>query len=240
MRRHLLKILGILLLVFAAAAGTLLYQGYFRYKREIEALSLKDAVDSYASREDYVPYEELDEDFVNAVIAVEDKRFFTRKGYDFVALARALYHDLQAGEIIEGGSTITEQIAKNLYLGGYINGMEEKIAGIYLLFDLEKHYSKQELLALYVNMNYYGDSYYGIAKAAKGYYDASASDLTLAQAAMLAGLPNAPSVYQLSTGYEMAKQRQEWVLKTMQDNGWITEEERIEAIQEDMHPLNKP
>ena len=142
--------------------------------------------------------------------------------------------------VIEGGSTITEQIAKNLYLGGYINGMEEKIAGIYLLFDLEKHYSKQELLALYVNMNYYGDSYYGIAKAAEGYYDASVGDLTLAQAAMLAGLPNAPSIYQLSTGYEMAKQRQEWVLKTMQDNGWITEEERIEAMQEDMHPLNKP
>ena len=164
----------------------------------------------------------------------------TRKGYDFVALGRALYHDLLAGEIIEGGSTITEQIAKNLYLGGYINGMEEKIAGIYLLFDLEEHYSKQELLALYVNMNYYGDSYYGIAQAAKGYYDASAGDLTLAQAAMLAGLPNAPSAYQLSTGYELAKQRQEWVLKTMQDNGCITEEEKRQALQEDVHLIMKP
>ena len=92
---------------------------------------------------------------------------------------------------------------------------------------------------MYVNMNYYGDSYYGISQVAKGYYDASAGDLTLAQAAILAGLPNAPSVYQLSTGYELAKQRQEWVLKTMLDNGWISEEERIQALQEDVHPIHR-
>ncbi|MBQ6559959.1 MAG: transglycosylase domain-containing protein [Erysipelotrichaceae bacterium] len=236
MRKHLLRVFGILLLIFTVAAGTLLYQGYFRYQREIEALPVKDAVESYTLKKDYVPYEELDEDFINAVIAVEDKRFFTRKGYDFIALGRALYHDLQAGEIVEGGSTITEQISKNLYLGGYINGMEEKIAGIFLLFDLEKHYSKEELLALYVNMNYYGDSYHGISEAAKGYYDASASDLSLARAAILAGLPNAPSVYQLSDGYDKAKERQEWVLQTMCNNGYITESEVAEALQEDVRP----
>ena len=240
MRKHALRISGILLLIFVVAAGTLLYQGHRRYLREIEVLPLQEAVEAYTSREDFVPYEQLDVDFINAVIAVEDKRFFTRKGYDFIALGRALYHNFQAGEFIEGGSTITEQISKNLYLGGYVDGIEDKIAGIYLLFDLEKHFSKQDLLALYANMNYYGDSYYGISEAAEGYYDASASDLTLAQAAMLAGLPNAPSVYQLSTGFKLAKQRQEWVLKTMQDNQLISEEERKEAIEEDVHPVSKP
>ena len=108
-----------------------------------------------------------------------------------------MYHNLKAGELIEGGSTICEQIAKNLYLGGYVDGLEEKTAEIFLMKDLEKAFSKEELFALYANMNYYGDGYWGIRAACAGYYDLGPGELSVAKAAMLAGIPNAPSLYQL-------------------------------------------
>ncbi|MBR4462927.1 MAG: transglycosylase domain-containing protein [Erysipelotrichaceae bacterium] len=236
MKKKLTSVAVVLFLCLLTAIATLFWQGYVRCKRELQAKPLEAAVTAYTGDRDYVAYEDIDEDFVNAVISVEDKRFFRRNGYDFIALCRALYHNFLAKGMVEGGSTISEQIAKNLYFGGYVNGLEEKMGEIFVLFELEKTYSKEELFALYVNMNYYGDSYWGIKAAADGYYDVSCSDLTLAQAAILAGLPNAPSVYQLSTGYELAKQRQEWVLQTMCNNGYITEKEAAEALKEDVRP----
>ena len=234
MRKFIRKLFLIFLLIFVIVMTTLLSQGYVRYEREIKNKPLDQAVDEYRNKENYVEFEDIDDDFVKAVISVEDKRYFDRKGYDIIALFRALYHDFLAKDIVEGGSTISEQIAKNLYLGGYVNGMEEKMAEIYLMLDLEKHYSKQELFALYANMNYYGDGYYGIYDASMGYYHNSPSDLSLAKAAMLAGIPNAPSIYQLSSGYELAKERQEWVLYTMLNNGYISENEYDNALKEDV------
>ncbi len=239
MRKKLFLFFLVLLLALTVFLAMMFSQGYQRYKEEIEALSIEKAVESYTGREDYVPYDQIDQDFINAVISVEDKRFFERKGYDLIALCRAIYHNFLAKDFIEGGSTITEQIAKNLHLGGYINSPEEKMAGIFLMRALEQLYSKEELFALYANMNYYGDGYWGISEAARGYYDRDADDLSLAQAAMLVGIPNAPAVYQLSDGYELAKQRQEWVLQTMVNNAYISEAQMKEALREDVHPLIK-
>ena len=104
---------------------------------------------------------------------------------------------------------------------------------------LEQKYSKEELFALYANMNYYGDGYWGIGEAAGGYYESNAKDLTLGQATILAGIPNAPAIYQLSDGYELAKERQEWVLQTMVNNHYISDEEMKEALAEDVHPIIK-
>ena len=234
--KTLKRLCGILLLCLLSVIVTLFGQGYVRYKREIQAKPMEEAVAAYTSDPDYVPFAEIDEDFVNAVIAVEDKRYFTRKGYDVIALCRALYHNFLARGMVEGGSTITEQIAKNLYMEGYVTGLEEKTAEIIIMLELEKVFSKEELFALYANMNYYGDGYWGIKDAAEGYYDADCSDLSLAQAAILAGIPNAPSIYQLSTGYEGARSRQEWVLQTMCNNGFITKEEAGKALEEDVKP----
>ena len=227
-RRLFLLILVSVLLV----AGGLLKQGYDRYQKEIEHYPIERSVAYYTERADYIPFEEIDEDFVHAVISVEDKRFFERKGYDFIALFRALYANFKAKRLVEGGSTISEQIAKNLYLNGKVIGIEDKMAEIWLMFHLEKVYTKEELFALYANMNYYGDGFWGLEQAAEGYFDTSASELTLAEAAMLAGIPNAPAIYQLSTGYESAKKRQEWVLSTMVRNGYITEAEMEDASAE--------
>ena len=239
MTKKLFRIFLILCLMTGAALATLLGQGYFRYRREIEEKPVITAVEEYTKKDDYTQFAEIDEDFVNAVVAVEDKRFFTRKGYDFIALARALYHNLRAKDLVEGGSTITEQIAKNLYLDGRVVGLEDKMAEIFIMFDLERSCSKQDLFALYANMNYYGDGYWGIKDAAEGYYDKKSDDLTIAEAAMLAGIPNAPAIYQLSDGYDLAKERQEWVLGTMYRNGFITEDELESAKAEDVKPVVK-
>ena len=239
MMKKFIKILAILLLLTLTASGYLAVKGYIRFKDEIKALPLNEAVKRYTDDPDYVSFDQIDEDFVNAVVAVEDKRFFTRKGYDLIALCRALYHDVLARDLIEGGSTITEQIAKNLYMESYVSDLEEKVAEIFILLELEKDYSKEELFALYANMNYYGDGYWGIKEAAEGYYQADCSDLTLAQAAILAGIPNAPAIYQLSSGYEGAKGRQKWVMQTMYNNGYISEEEMQEALKENVRPKKK-
>ncbi len=237
MNKKLFRIFLFLLLILAVVLVTLFGQGYFRYERETSAVPLSKAVEAYTGKDDYVPFDRIDEDFVKAVISVEDKRFFERRGYDLIALCRALYHNFLAKDFIEGGSTISEQIAKNLYLGGFINGLEEKTAGIFLMMALERKYSKEELFALYANMNYYGDGYWGIGEAAKGYYGRSADDLSPGQAAILAGIPNAPAIYQLSDGYEQAKERQAWVLQTMVNNGYMTEVEAEEALSEDVRPI---
>ena len=240
MTKKLTRIIGILSLCVLTALVTLLGQGYVRYQREVRALPLEEAVDAYTDDPDYVSFEQIDEDFVHAVISVEDKRFFKRKGYDLIALCRALYHNFLAGDMIEGGSTITEQIAKNLYMDGYVSGLEEKTAEIFILYALEKNFSKEELFALYVNMNYYGDGYWGIKEAAEGYYGCQPDDLDLDKAAILAGIPNAPAIYQLSTGYKKAKERQAWVLQTMVNNRYITEEEKTEALREEVCVIKQP
>ncbi|MBR0462600.1 MAG: transglycosylase domain-containing protein [Erysipelotrichaceae bacterium] len=238
MRKALKTIVLLLILSVLVCLATVLGQGWFRFQREIENMPLSTAVAQYTDKDDYVVFEDIDDDFVKAVISVEDKRFFDRQGYDFVALIRAFYNNFRAGRVVEGGSTITEQIAKNLYLGGYVNGIEEKTAEIFIMLDLEKEYSKEDLFALYANMNYYGDGYWGIRDAAKGYYAADAGDLTLAEAAILAGIPNAPSILQLSTGYDLAKERQAWVLQTMVNNGYISEDDMETALLEDVRPVS--
>ena len=239
MTKKLLTAVSVLLLMVMACLCFLGYQGYVRYRREIADLPIKEAVKAYTDKEDYVPFDQIDEDFVNAVNAVEDKRFFTRKGYDLITLIRAVYHNVRYKDLVEGGSTISEQIAKNLYLEGYVDGLEEKAAEIFLMFDLERNYSKEELFALYANMNYYGDGYWGIGQAAKGYYGMDCKDLSLAKAAILAGIPNAPAIYQLSDGYDLAKERQVWVLQTMLNNGFISEQEMDDALIEDVKPIQK-
>ncbi len=235
-KKHLfLKIFLSLIVLFILLTGILGLHGFLLYRQEVDASSIEKSVSAYTEKEGYLPYEEIDEDFVHAVVSVEDKRFFTRKGFDFIALVRALYANIRAGKFIEGGSTITQQIAKNLFLDWQITRIEEKIAEVYLSFDLENTYSKEELFALYANMNYYGDGFWGLRDAAKGYFDHSASDLTLAEAAILAGIPNAPAIYQLSTGYELAKERQSWVLSTMVRNKYISEEEMNQAENEELN-----
>lgn len=235
------KILKILLAVLAACfmvAGWYIWGGYREYQALIAETPISTAVERYTGQDGYLEYEEIDPDFVHAVVSVEDKRFFSREGFDWIALIRALLKNFTVGKTVEGGSTISQQIAKNLYHESSGRGVKEKISEVFIMTDLEKEYAKDDLLALYANMNYYGDGYYGLRQAAEGYYRTEPYNLSLAQAAMLAGIPNAPSVYQLSSGFELAVSRQHKVLLTMEKNGYITEAQAEEAEQEDVHPVS--
>ena len=236
MKKFIKNLFLIIIIIFIAISTYIYYDASKLYKSLINEKPIEIAVNKY-NTSDYLKFEEIDEDFINAVVSVEDKRFFERKGYDFIALGRAIYNNLIFRKFVEGGSTISEQIAKNLYFERYPRGLDEKLCEIFIMLELEEKYSKEELFALYANMNYYGDGYWGIKEASRGYYDKDSNDLSLAKAAMLAGLPNAPAVYQLSSGYDLAKNRQEKVLKTMLNNNYISEEEMQEAIKEDVHPV---
>ena len=189
----------------------------------------------------YVPYEQIDQDYVNAVVAVEDQRYFTRRGFDVPALVRSILSNFRQRKAVEGGSTIPQQTAKNLYFigEGKVRDTDEKVAEIFLMYDMEEQYTKEEILALYAALNYYGDGYWGLENASQGYYGLSCSDLTVAKAAMLAGIPNAPSVYQLSSGYNLARSRQKRVLSDMQRDGYLSEAEVQEALLEDVRALSK-
>ena len=125
MRKKLFWIFPVLLMMLAVFTAIIFRQGYLRYKKEVEDLPLDEAVRFYTETDNYVPYDQIDQDFINAVISVEDKRFFDREGYDLVAWCRAMYHNFKAKGFVEGGSTITEQIAKkgfrfaHFHKGGY-------------------------------------------------------------------------------------------------------------------------
>ncbi len=233
--RRLLSFLIFLSMVLALA-GTIFFMhvGRMRSRDAIASRPVKEAAEVYLDCDSCLAFEEVDPDLVHAVTSIEDKRFFERTGFDWVALIRAVINNFKAGRMVEGGSTITQQIAKNLYFADVPRGFDEKLAEVFLMAELETIFTKKQLFAVYVNMNYYGDGYWGLKQAAAGYYQKDAGDLTPAEAAMLAGIPNAPALYQLSTGHDRALTRQRRILQAMRKNKYITEEEYQAALLEDV------
>ena len=236
--RYLRYIVIAVLAVFCVFALVMVDRGRKLASSVMEETPISAAVEPYFSMSTWTDYEDLDPKFVEAVVSVEDQRYFKRYGFDWPALIRAVFNNMMARSFVEGGSTISQQIAKNLYFQSAPRGVTEKIAEVYIMYRLEATYSKQTLFALYVNMNYYGDGYWGIREASEGYYGVEPDDLTLGQAAMLAGIPNAPGYYQLSTGYDAALRRMHKVLNRMRQESYITDDERQGVMEEDMRPLS--
>ncbi len=235
MKKKILNILLLLLGVLILITGCYFGDCYNDAKDLMTNEPISEKVESYTNKAEYIVYDDINTYFVNAVVATEDKRFFSRKGFDWIALSRAIIVNVVSGELREGGSTISQQIAKNLYFQGTRRGIKEKIEEVFIMLELERDYSKEDLFALYASMNYYGDGYYGLSEASLGYYEIDQKELTLAEAAMLAGIPNAPSLYQLSTGYDLAKERQEKVLYRMLEEKYITQDEYLSAKAEDVN-----
>lgn len=142
---------------------------------------------------------------------------------------RAIFTNLKEGEFEQGGSTITQQVAKNVFFSQE-RTLARKLGEVFGASDLEKNYSKNEIFAIYVNTAYFGDGYYGIYDASKGYYNKEPKDLTLYEASMLAGVPNAPSIYAPTVNPELAKQRQKQVLNAMVKYGYISESDKSEVL----------
>ena len=184
---------------------------------------LRRAVNSRVQKDGYVTIDKIPQNLKDAVVAVEDRRFYEHHGFDVNGVARAALVNLQYGEIEEGASTITQQLVKNLFLS-HEQSFGRKAEELLLALDMEANYSKGEILELYLNTIYYGSGYYGIGAAADGFFGKAPKDLALPEAAMLAGLPNAPSVYSPYEDFMMAKKRQFVVLDAMVSAGYISEE----------------
>ena len=229
--KKFLKILMILLLIGLSIALLIIGNGYTMYKEAIENEPLEEKVAEIRSKESYTEFSELPQMYVNAVISVEDKRFFKHGGIDIIAIGRATINDIKAMSYVEGGSTITQQLAKNMYFTQE-KIMERKIAEVFMAWEIEANYSKEDIFELYVNSIYFGNGYYTVKEACKGYFNKDISEMTDYECIMLAGIPNAPSVYAPTVNPELAKQRQKQVMDKMIENGYLTEEEAEEILKQ--------
>jgi penicillin-binding protein 1A len=171
-----------------------------------------------------VPYKAIPPGVVNAFVAAEDANFFKHKGVDYVAIGRALLKDVFSGEYAQGGSTITQQTVKSLFLTPE-KSIKRKLKEIVLAHRIEKKLSKEEILYLYLNQIYLGDGAYGVETAAQTYFGKSVSSLSLAEGAMLAGLTQAPSRYSPRGHFDKAKVRQRYVLRRMVEEKFIRQAE---------------
>ena len=158
---------------------------------------------------------------IQAFIASEDSRFFQHGGLDFLSILRAVWKNIWAGEIVQGGSTITQQVTKSLLLSPE-KSFSRKIKEAFLAYRLDQNLSKRDILFIYLNQIYLGHGAYGVEAAAQTYFGKKSKELTLAESAMLAGLPQAPSRYSPFMNFQRAKERQRYVLKRMVEEGYLS------------------
>lgn len=216
------KIILAVLLLCIVSVGSIVTIGFIRYQSLISDKPLHEVISSIKEDPDYIPLEHVDKEFLNALIAVEDPTFYEHHGVVLSNIMEAVFTNLKEQDLVMGGSTITQQLSKNIYLDQK-KTFQRKIAELFFVHDIEQQCSKDEILELYINVIYYGDGYYGIKQAVEGYFNTTPDQLTMAQATILAGLPQAPAVYQLSDGMTLAKKRQRIVLEAMQDMHMINE-----------------
>ncbi len=192
---------------------------------------LYEIIPSEGGRNAVLPADGIPQCIKGATIAVEDKNFYQNSGVDVAGIIRAVWINLQGGETLSGGSTITQQVARTLLLKDEVTQrtLRRKLRETILAWQLTRTYSKDELLALYLNQIYYGGMAYGIEAASQTYFGKSASDLLLPECALLAGLPQTPGVYNPFTNPDLALERQRVVLGLMEKNGFITAAERRDA-----------
>lgn len=219
------------ILIVLFVLGYFISDGYKLYKNAVAEISIEDKIQEIRNDPNYVEIDDLPKEYIDAVVSVEDKRFRTHFGIDIYSIGRAFINNLQNKKIIGGGSTITQQLAKNMYFTQK-KKLTRKIAEVFVTLDLEENYSKDEILELYVNIIYFGDGYYGIKEASNGYLDKKPNDLNLNESTLLAGIPNAPSVYQLSNDSKYTYQRQIIVINSMVENNCLSKEEAGNLINE--------
>lgn len=239
-----------IVLALASAVFTLI-GGYLHYSQDLPSIaSLKNyrppvvttvysddnrkIAEFYKERRIVIPLSEMPKTLVLAFVAAEDARFFTHHGVDYMGIVRAFLKNMEAGTIVQGGSTITQQLIKQFLLSS-AKGYERKIKEAILAYRIDKDLTKEEILFLYLNQIYLGHGAYGVEAAAENYFGKSAKDLNLAECAMLAGLPKAPSGYSPYRYLEKAKNRQKYVLNRMVANKHISESQAEKALE---YPLN--
>lgn len=244
--RVALRVAAVLMIVSVVTGGVVGLAAYVHFAREVPDLgSIEDyrppvvsrifgrtgrAVgELYRERREVLPYDRIPPRLVEAFIASEDARFFEHGGIDFVGILRAAVANLRAGRVVQGGSTITQQVAKSLiiseegYEAGSARKLSRKIREAILARRLERRLSKADIITLYLNQIFLGNQAYGVQSAAQAYFRKNVGELNLAEMALLAGLPQAPSRYSPFRHPKVARERRRYVLRRMVDEGFISE-----------------
>ena len=194
MKKLLFKMIIILLVIITGFCGYYGYLGYQIYQDKIQEQSLSERVNQLKSKEDYVTLDQISPIYKEAVLESEDRRFYQHGPVDYYGLARAMFINITTFSFKEGGSTSTQQLAKNLCLS-FKKNLSRKFAEVFIAKDLEDHYSKDEILEMYLNITYLGEGNYGIQAASQYYYHIDAIDLNKQQCDILVKTLKRPSVY---------------------------------------------
>lgn len=225
------KIIFVVILVAISISLLVIGNGYNMYKEALEQMPLSKKVASIIEKENYTKIDEIPQIYKDAVISVEDHRFYKHNGVDIIAIGRAFINDIKAIDFVEGGSTITQQLAKNIYFTQE-KKITRKIAEVFMAFEIEKEYDKDQILELYLNTSYFGDGYYTVKEACKGYFNKELKEMTDYECILLAGIPNAPSVYAPTKNPELAIQRQKQVMNKMVEYEYLTQEEANKILEQ--------
>lgn len=215
--RIIRRVLVIALVAVIAMCALTVWRGYGMYREALAERPISQTVEELRATDTYTELDELPQTYLDAVVAVEDHRFYEHGGVDPIAICRAAFNDLRTLSLREGGSTITQQVAKNLFFT-QDKHFERKVAEVFMAFDLEARYSKREILELYVNSSYFGSGYTGIGQAAPGYLGCDPSDMSDYECALMAGFPNAPELF--AADPQAADSRARVVVQQMEKYGF--------------------
>ena len=233
------RIIKLIIFIVIAVLAVLIYDGYELYQEALVQTSIEQKIAEIKKEKiNYIEYENLPKDYINAIVAAEDRRYFEHNGIDLISISRAIIKDIQTMSFVEGGSTITQQLAKNTYFTQR-KELTRKIAEIFMAFEYENVCTKEEILELYVNTIYFGDGYYCIYDASKGYFNKEPKDMTLYESTLLAGIPNAPSVYAPTKNPELSKERQAQVLNKMVKYDYLSQEEADNILKTEFKKIDK-
>ena len=225
MKKIIKKIILLIIILIILICSLYTYKGYKLYETAISEISVENkAQEIKKEKKNYTKISELPQNYINAVIAVEDRRFYVHNGIDIYSISRAVFTNFKKMKLVEGGSTITQQLAKNIYFSQK-KELTRKIAEGFMAIEIERCLSKDEIFELYVNTSYFGDGYYCVGDASEGYFDKKPMEMDLYECTLLAGVPNAPSVYAPTKNPDLAKQRQAQVLKKMVKYKYLTQDE---------------
>ena len=216
------KLILFIILVLIVVVGIYTASGYAMYKEALSAIPIDVKIEEIKLKKNYTTFDNLPKTYIDAVIAVEDNRFYKHNGVDLISTVKAIFTNVKASSYVTGGSSITQQLAKNMYFSQE-KKMVRKIAEMFMAYNLEKNLSKNEILELYINNIYYGSGYYSVYSASMGYFNKKPSELTLDEASLLAGIPNAPSIYSLDVNPTLARQRQKQVISAMKEYNYIND-----------------
>ena len=218
------RLCSFLVLVIIILIGVLFVKGYIDYREALNEKSVEKMAAEIESIDNYTTIDELPQTYIDAVLAVEDKRFYSHPGFDLIATCRALVNDIRAGSYVEGGSTITQQLAKNQYFT-QDKKIIRKVAELFMAFKIESVLDKDKIFELYVNSIFFGNGYYCVADASWGYFGKPPSEMDFDECTLLAGIPNAPTNYNPVASPELARERQAQVIEKMKKAGYLKEEE---------------